>query len=90
MNPDQRDPIACQIIDGLDGTGAVADLCEIDPGAVSQWRRKGIPKSRVKFLRLARPDFDWSCVPDGYPLRDSLVPEVQTQDQGQAMTEGSA
>lgn len=71
MEPDQRDLIACQIIDGLNGTGAVAELCEIDPGAVSQWRKKGIPKSRLKFLRLARPDFDWSQIPDRYPTREA-------------------
>ncbi|WP_213761780.1 hypothetical protein [Caballeronia sp. dw_19] len=82
MKPDQRDPIACQIIDGLDGTGAVAELCEIDPGAVSQWRKKGIPKSRVKFLRLARPDFDWSRVPESYPTRDQVAIESQVMAEG--------
>jgi hypothetical protein len=66
MTPDLRDPIACLIIDGLDGTVAVAALCEVDPGAVSQWRWNGIPKSRMKFLRLARPSFDWSKVPADY------------------------
>ena len=64
---DDRDPIACAIIDGLQGTVAVADLCEIKPSAVSHWRKHGIPKGRVKFLRLARPDFDWSQVPSTYP-----------------------
>ncbi|MHB9833856.1 helix-turn-helix domain-containing protein [Paraburkholderia terrae] len=67
MKSDERDPTACLIIDGLNGTVAVAALCEIDPGAVSQWKKNGIPKSRVKFLRLARPDFDWSTVPSTYP-----------------------
>lgn len=71
MEPDKRDPIACLIIDGLDGTVAVASLCEIDPGAVSQWRRNGIPRPRIQFLRLARPDFDWSRVPSVYPARIS-------------------
>lgn len=66
MKPAQRDLIACLIIDGLDGTGAVASLCECDPGAVSQWRKKGIPKARMLFLRAARPKFDWSQIPDGY------------------------
>ncbi|GAB7525355.1 helix-turn-helix domain-containing protein [Paraburkholderia sp. 2C] len=66
MEPEKRDPIACQIIDGLDGTVAVADLCEIDPSAVSQWRYDGIPKPRMQFLRLARPNFDWSVVPASY------------------------
>ncbi|MCA8492582.1 Cro/CI family transcriptional regulator [Burkholderia arboris] len=56
MEPDKRDPYACQLIDELGGTSAVANLFEIDPGAVSQWRRNGIPKPRMQYLRLARPD----------------------------------
>ncbi|PEH83773.1 helix-turn-helix domain-containing protein [Burkholderia gladioli] len=55
MEPDNRDPSACWLIDELGGTSAVADLFEIDPGAVSQWRRNGIPKPRMQFLRLAYP-----------------------------------
>ncbi|WLE60254.1 hypothetical protein GIY62_06225 [Burkholderia plantarii] len=52
------------VIDRLGGTGEVADLCEVDPSAVSQWRRKGMPKHWVKFLRLARPSgFDGLAVP---------------------------
>ncbi|RQV01079.1 Cro/CI family transcriptional regulator [Burkholderia cenocepacia] len=56
MEPDNRDPYACLLIDELGGTSAVANLFEIDPGAVSQWRRNGIPKPRMQYLRLARPD----------------------------------
>lgn len=56
MEPDTRDPYACRLIDELGGTSAVANLFEIDPGAVSQWRRNGIPKPRMQYLRLARPD----------------------------------
>lgn len=63
------DPIANLIIDGLGGTGVVAELCEVSDAAVSQWRTESIPKPRVKFLRLARPDFDWTPVPVGYPAR---------------------
>jgi hypothetical protein len=51
-----RDPVACQIIDALGGTVAVADLCEVKPGAVSNWKREGIPKPRLQYLKLARPD----------------------------------
>lgn len=43
-------------IDLMGGTCAVARLCEITPGAVSQWRRAGIPRDQARFLRLARPD----------------------------------
>ncbi|MBR8028895.1 hypothetical protein KDX27_30290 [Burkholderia cenocepacia] len=50
------DAYASQIIDRLGGTGAVADLFEIDSAAVSQWRKKGIPKPRLQFLRLAHPE----------------------------------
>lgn len=45
-----------QIIDALGGTGPVARLCEVNDSAVSQWRKDGIPRARLMFLRLARPD----------------------------------
>lgn len=44
------------IIDRLGGTTAVAKLCECKPPSVHQWRADGIPKYRIQFLRLARPD----------------------------------
>jgi hypothetical protein len=44
-----------KIIDALGGTNAVARLCEIAPGSVSDWRKTGIPKARLMFLKLARP-----------------------------------
>ncbi|RQM44724.1 hypothetical protein EHZ19_26830 [Paraburkholderia bannensis] len=47
---------ASRIIDSLGGTGEVARLCDVDPAAVSQWRRNGIPKARLQFIRLARPE----------------------------------
>lgn len=47
---------ANKIIDGLGGTNAVAELCQVTPQAVSQWRDDGIPPARLMFLRLARPD----------------------------------
>lgn len=69
MEPDMNDPIAERIIDGLDGTVAVALLCKVDPSAVSQWRKNGIPRYRIDFLRLARSDWDWSLVPESYGTR---------------------
>lgn len=45
-----------QIIDALGGTSETARLCEVQPPSVSEWRRKGIPKAQLKFLKLARPD----------------------------------
>ena len=47
---------ANDVIDRLGGTGATARLCETSPGAVSQWRRDGIPQARLMYLKLARPD----------------------------------
>lgn len=44
------------IIDELGGTNAVADLCHVTKGAVSQWRNDGIPEARLMYLKLARPD----------------------------------
>jgi len=49
-------PSASEIIDRIGGTAAVAELCEVKSPSVSEWRHKGIPKARLQFLRLARPD----------------------------------
>ncbi|MFA6904372.1 MAG: hypothetical protein WC236_14955 [Gallionellaceae bacterium] len=45
-----------KIIDELGGTSAVAELCEIKPSSVSEWRVNGIPKARRKYLEVLRPD----------------------------------
>jgi hypothetical protein len=50
------DTHANTVIDRLGGTGATAKLCNTSPGAVSQWRRDGIPQARLMYLKLARPD----------------------------------
>jgi hypothetical protein len=47
---------ACRVIDALGGTGAAAQLCEVSDAAVSQWRHDGIPKARLKYLQVVRPD----------------------------------
>lgn len=48
---------ANKIIDDLGGTNEVARLCDIQPPSVSEWREKNaIPKARLMFLRLLRPD----------------------------------
>lgn len=44
------------IIDRLGGTSETARLCEVKPPSVSEWRKTGIPKAQLKFLRLARPE----------------------------------
>lgn len=43
------------LIDAFGGTLKVAEFFEITTGAVSQWRLVGVPKSRKKTLRFARP-----------------------------------
>jgi hypothetical protein len=45
-----------QIIDALGGTSETARLCEVQPASVSEWRKYGIPKARLMFIRLARPE----------------------------------
>lgn len=44
------------LIDELGGTVATAKLCEVTPQAVTHWRTTGIPRARLMFLRLRRPD----------------------------------
>ena len=47
---------ANKIIDDLGGTSAVAQICNVTTGAVSQWRHDGIPEARLMYLKLLRPD----------------------------------
>ena len=47
---------ASKVIDDLGGTNAVAELCDVSPQAVSQWREDGIPKARLMYLKAVRPD----------------------------------
>lgn len=44
------------IIDAFGGTSEVARICEVTTGAVAQWRYDGIPRARLMYLRLLRPD----------------------------------
>lgn len=46
--------IATQVVDALGGTAAVARLCEISMPSVSDWKKEGIPRARMMFLRVAR------------------------------------
>jgi DNA-binding transcriptional regulator YdaS (Cro superfamily) len=48
--------LANKVINGMGGTKAVADLLEIKPPSVSEWRKTGIPKARAQTLQLLRPD----------------------------------
>lgn len=57
MNPND-------IIDALGGTAEVSRLCDVKMPSVSGWRKKGIPKSRLMFMKAVRPDvFKESAVP---------------------------
>jgi len=47
---------ANKIIDSLGGTVSVSSLCDVTKAAVSQWRIYGIPKARLMYLRVIRPD----------------------------------
>lgn len=44
------------VIDALGGTFRVAELCEVRPPSVSAWKKHGIPRARMMFLRVARPE----------------------------------
>jgi hypothetical protein len=44
------------VIESLGGNTSVARLCGISSQAVSGWRKNGIPKSRMLYFRLLRPD----------------------------------
>lgn len=47
---------ANKIIDALGGTAEVARMCDVQPPSVSEWRKEGIPRARLMYLRLLRPD----------------------------------
>ena len=47
-------PTASEVIDALGGTGKVAVLFELSPTAISLWRKRGIPKSHMRWIMLKR------------------------------------
>ena len=88
-----HDPIAIKIIDGLGGNGPVAELCQCSQAAVSQWRTNGIPRSRMQFLRVVRPKFDWSQVPEDYPPRETkldIAERIKSSDDAQPPVGGGS
>jgi hypothetical protein len=54
MNTKTQDPNL--IIERLGGTVKTAELCDVSNQAVSQWRTDGIPRARIMYLRVVRPD----------------------------------
>jgi hypothetical protein len=68
-----------RVIDLLGGTSATAELCEVQPPSVSDWRHNGIPKSQEKYLRLLRPDvFQQIDDQAGPPPTGEVLPDVAT------------
>ncbi|NWF45411.1 hypothetical protein F3K02_09145 [Hydrogenophaga sp. D2P1] len=47
---------AAKIIDALGGTAEAARLFEVRMPSVSAWRYHGIPKPRMMFLQVAKPE----------------------------------
>ena len=65
---------ATEIIRRLGGPAKVAVLFEISTQAVSQWQDNGIPKARLQYLRLARPDV-FEPVPAGDTEASAFQPQ---------------
>lgn len=47
---------ALKLIKELGGIAATAKLCQIASSSVCSWKRLGVPRARLMFIRLARPD----------------------------------
>ena len=45
-----------ELIDVLGGPARVAEICDVTPQAVSQWRDDGIPDARLQLLAVLYPD----------------------------------
>ena len=65
------EPSASELIDRLGGTFKTAELFDLAPPSVSEWRaRNCIPKARLMYLRLARPDI-FQPAPRETPSREA-------------------
>lgn len=76
------------IIDALGGTTKVASICEVKPPSVSEWRKNGIPKSRVQYLRLLYPSvFESGCgeLSPKHPESEQTNGINQSHDQEEGM-----
>lgn len=47
---------ANRVIEALGGPSKLGALLDISKSAVSQWKKNGIPKSQMRYLRQAHPD----------------------------------
>ena len=52
----EHDMTPSELIDALGGTARVAEICDVTPQAVSQWRDDGIPDARLQLLAVLYPD----------------------------------
>lgn len=60
MRTDQQ----VKFIKELGGVSAVAKICGITRGAVSQWQKNGIPKAQMNFLKEKFP-LQYKQISDG-------------------------
>lgn len=56
-----------QIIDAFGGTAKMAALCQVRSPSVSEWKHNGIPKARLMYLKLLRPDLFQAPAPAAKP-----------------------
>jgi DNA-binding transcriptional regulator YdaS (Cro superfamily) len=47
-------------IELMGGTAEVARLCEVKQPSVSEWKLSGIPRARLQYLKVVRPDLPWA------------------------------
>lgn len=47
---------ADELVAALGGVCAVARICEITTPSVSSWRKIGVPRARLMYLKLKFPD----------------------------------
>lgn len=66
------DELANYIIDELGGTRKVARLFDIAEASVSGWRKSGVPKSRMMYIKLAYPQLLSNMQPVADTLESSL------------------
>lgn len=62
---------ADEIIDALGGTSETARIFDIKPPSVTEWRTFGIPKPRLMYLKLLRPELFPAQQSDTPPTGDA-------------------
>ena len=53
--------ISTAIIDAIGGTVSAARLCRVKPPSVSDWKKYGIPDSRLQVIELTHPELAEKC-----------------------------